>query len=497
MAYLPNYDDEDPGARPMPVSPGMAAAANPMFAPPAAAAPAPTSPAAAGPSGFINFSQYLNANKDAATRTAGQVTGGLQKQGVAAQKGLQTAVAGFNQGVQAGSLQAPRQGIAIADTAAGARWMNTPAKPYVSTYSDADRTAAGKAAAEKWDGDLAAAGARGRVGKTAGRMNSDRAVADALAAYDAAHPKTDPHPGPATGTPGGPYAISRDQAAQYAGTQYTGPESLTEGASGEKLRTDTAKAAEGIANTARYGGLEAALRDEYGKGGYTEGQGQLDAGLVGQVGRRDLAGLRDRFRGLQGNLDAAGARAATDAAGAKGDTASIASGYEGILGQYDAKVAEEKAARDAANAAAAKGGKRTYDNLSDYKASDHVGNLNDAPGHMASAAATGSVAGGWGAAGSGFSAGVNDLLQAGARAAFGRETARGLKNGMKYADPTRYGNLEDDGGNMVSEWDSLGSEDVQGKVYGSMTQAELDEVAAMSPDQQKAWLAQRKQELGL
>lgn len=95
MAYIPAYDDDEKD------QPQQATA-------PAAGGAAPTGPVAAQPqqqqpaaSKFVNFSRYLNANRDSAQNTANQMTAKADQEGAAVKQGVQQATATFQQSANA------------------------------------------------------------------------------------------------------------------------------------------------------------------------------------------------------------------------------------------------------------------------------------------------------------------------------------------------------------------------------------------------------------
>lgn len=94
MAYTPYQDDDEDEFRPAGAAPAAASA------PGAAAVAAPAQPQGGR---FVGFSQYLNANRDAAQRTAGQVADGVEKQGQGAEGALRQAQGAFRQDVQRGA----------------------------------------------------------------------------------------------------------------------------------------------------------------------------------------------------------------------------------------------------------------------------------------------------------------------------------------------------------------------------------------------------------
>ncbi len=148
MAYISaqEQDDEEQRQQVQAPVPGMAGA--PAQAPQAAPA---QQPAAAAPkqSRFVGFGRYLSANRDAASATAGPVSGATAGAGV--QKDLGTATADFGKAVSGGTMQAPMQYVApvapraapVAKSAAGAPAPQQPqaSAPGYGGSSDAQLTA--------------------------------------------------------------------------------------------------------------------------------------------------------------------------------------------------------------------------------------------------------------------------------------------------------------------------------------------------------------------
>jgi hypothetical protein len=96
MAYISALDEEDDEGR-------QTAAPPPVAGAPVAGAP--VAPVAQQPaaSRFVNFSRYLNANRDAASRTAQSISGSIDQNGQSVQNDLAGAQTAFGTAVQSGS----------------------------------------------------------------------------------------------------------------------------------------------------------------------------------------------------------------------------------------------------------------------------------------------------------------------------------------------------------------------------------------------------------
>lgn len=107
MPYV--IDDEDQlqqgalGSGVSRLTPGQAAA--PMPAPAPAAAPRP----GAGSGNWVNIGQYLDANRDVANRTAGELASSIEKDAEGARGGIKGAQEQFGKDVQEGGFRAQRQ----------------------------------------------------------------------------------------------------------------------------------------------------------------------------------------------------------------------------------------------------------------------------------------------------------------------------------------------------------------------------------------------------
>ena len=474
MAYLPSYfaDDEKEkqttaaagGQRPRTGAPVATAA-------PAAATPsAASAPAQGGPSGFINWAQYVGANKDAAKRTAGQVAGRLGKGAQAAQAGLQGAYGTFAEQMKAGTSLPPVAGMTVTSSPSAARWANAkaahPAAP-LPAYDAAARAGAGYSA------------------RSDSGLNPDDAAAAeqaALAAYDAAHA---PAGGYQAQTGPTPTYISREDAERAAGQTYTGPEDITSTEGWDKVRQDTEDAQDSINATGRAddSGINALLRDYYGKGGnYSQGQSMFDAALVGGEGRKQFADMRRQYADLSGNLDRVAKDSALQVGGARRASDEAAKTYGRLLGDYDKAEADRKAREAAAAAGGATGAGKKYANR----------NLYDHPSQ------------GFGGQDMGkFGSTVNDIGKAGYdlnRAINPLEwamNAANIKSPFDQMAADTYGGGLPNYANQIN-WGDAGLDNAQGDaVYDSMTQAELDAVGAMAEPARVAWLKARAKELGL
>lgn len=101
MAYISALEDEEEKApQPGPVVKSSALTATTPAGPVAQQQqPAPTA------SRFVNFSRFLNANRDAAQNTAKQITGDISRQGDQVQNDTQKAQQQFGSAVQAGTVK--------------------------------------------------------------------------------------------------------------------------------------------------------------------------------------------------------------------------------------------------------------------------------------------------------------------------------------------------------------------------------------------------------
>lgn len=283
MAYLTSIDDqnEEEGLQ----SPG---AAKPSIAPAAggAAAPGggPESAPVSSPSKFVNFSQYLNANKDLSSKTSGQVGASLTAGAEGARNSLADTQEEFKKRVAGGSLTygGNQIGTSGVEPVYGAR----------PTFN----------------------------GATSGVV----------------------------GTYGGePMTPSEDARAKSKQT-YTGPDSLSGVASYQDLAKKTADAQAKVGGTGTEGGLQTLLKDQYGSNGdYSKGANSMDAALVGATGRKQFENLRSKYGGLTQALEGANTASAGVANAARTSTAAAATRYGADADAEDKRKADASAKADA------------------------------------------------------------------------------------------------------------------------------------------------------
>jgi hypothetical protein len=267
-------------------------------------------------SGYVNFGQYIEANKDNSNRVAGEVAGGIGKAAGQAQAGLQKAQRGFGMGLATGN---PFGGQSMAAAPSGRHEVGAPVAPPVAGITPVATPAQSM---------------QGAPGTTKQGMTSA------------------PTQGPGSGAPAGAPTISIEEARARAGQGYTGPKGLDISAD---LRKQTGAAQSQLGLTKDEGGLEALLRQKYGGAGYGKAQSRFDAALTGQAGGSRFRELRSKYGNLTGTLSAAEAAAAGRAKAAEAEVAATAGKYGSQVTAYDQEQAErEKNIKETAEKAKAK-----------------------------------------------------------------------------------------------------------------------------------------------
>lgn len=244
---------------------------------PASSSPTPQQ----GGSGFVSWDRILNANKDAATASATKETQGIQQGGQSVQNDLTSRQNAFNSGLNAGNP--------------------------LSGTKQADLTITGGAS----NGNLPKVNAFNQQTSTPEVVNfANQRAAQQKSAKDAQQ-------------------LQQNLALVKNPLQYTGPNSLSEGAGWDSLlgkAGDAADQANALGQRDANGQLRGdsgvqALLQKNQTGNYTQGQSQEDAALLGAAGRGRFDQLQSQYGGLLGNLNSADATAQGEASAAKSQVA--------------------------------------------------------------------------------------------------------------------------------------------------------------------------------
>lgn len=347
MAWLPNYDEDEERGR------GQAWTGMGAVAGPAGAAQAQAQAAPAGK--FVNFERYINANKGAAEKTAGEMASEVGGKAQASQDALKSAQGAFSSQVAAGSPFGSGQRAPTHPNSAFGRGAPPPAPTQALPASSLN---ANTAYAGYQMPQVAAPNVTAQTGAT-GVSRQELAGS-----------------GPQIG--GGREAdISADEARRRAESRYTGPGSLSGMAGYDSLLSGARDAQAGLERLGSISGQQAMLQEKHGKqGGYSAGQSKLDAGLSNAVGRSRFDELRGKYGDLAKAIEQADAMSAQEANAARGFTDDVAGQYADAYGkaegdrqaqQADAdRKAEEARTQQADDAAVAKVGEgdlRTLDDL--------------------------------------------------------------------------------------------------------------------------------------
>ncbi len=284
MPYVPNYTDEEEkdAANAM----GGAGSAAPqataaMQAPGMAPAPAPGGAALTG-SRFVNFDKLMSANQSTSDRISNEVTTKAKDAYGKAREGVGNASSAFQAGVNSGSL-GPTKAV----------------ETYKSPYTVATT-------AKPVGGSVVTSHSAG--------LQQPAAV---------------------------PGAMNIADARKLSTKTYSGPESLASMAGYGDALQFARTADDYTGNVGTNAGREAIIQRDYGVG---RGQGsKLDAALMGAAGGRGFQDL-SRFAGFAKQIEAANADSIAEAARAKADTASAATGYKNQVDQYDAFARGDAAA---------------------------------------------------------------------------------------------------------------------------------------------------------
>jgi hypothetical protein len=368
MAYI-EQDDEDEkqqgqGQQPnglMQIGQGASGATDTTTSPVQGSAAAATNPNAqpvsqdAGqtPGRYVNFQNYFNANKDAATATADKLTDTITKQAGDAAQALGAQQATYANDVKAGAAgaklspgmtlsggntpppawPAPSTGMGAAAGAKGAANAGsnvTLAPTKAPTPAPAPAAPAGPAM-PSWANVL---GLGSLTPKPAAPV-SGAPIAMALGPVGYGGNFTTPT-GVSTSKDGG---VSDDATK----TQYTGPNSLSDSSDWGTLLGKVGKASSAANAATTDGGRQALLQQQQAGQQYGAGSSNFDAGLAGTAGGDKFDKLKAQFGGLQKQMDDANTASQGQSEAARAQVADY-------NGRVDAKDARLKSAADAQTA---------------------------------------------------------------------------------------------------------------------------------------------------
>lgn len=263
-------------------------------------------PTSSGPTatGHVNFDSLYGANADVAQREAGKAADAAQGKARGVHQGLAGSMNQFSQAAKAGTQQGP--------TGAQQSWAQNAA-----TGVDMPKRVRG-----------AGFSPTGQTNVTTKGDNQPHITEEQEGLVST--------PPPLAPTPGEPAApspditgITRDQIAAGANAKYGGPNSLSETNGYQKLLKEAVAADQAVANP-------------------VSGQSQFDSMLLNAAGRPRFAQLQQNYGHSANDVEAANRTSTQTAAGAQAATKDAANAYQGLLGQYDARVgADQKSAKDA------------------------------------------------------------------------------------------------------------------------------------------------------
>jgi hypothetical protein len=411
-----------------------------------ASAPQQTAPVnnalgnAAGQSatGYVNFDSLYNANADVAHREAGKRTDAAEKAAQGAQAARTGAQQSFSDAVRTGTLATPeQQHYAWRDH--GATGVQH-GKQVTSADHDTKGTYDG---AEAKQGHVTEQneGLESSVTRTSGAP-PDAGPVSPLA------PKAVP-----TGAPTSSFYDTANDAAieaqvrERAKAEYAGPDSLAGTDGYEELLQETV-AAQDLANNP------------------LTGLGDTDRALLGAAGRPRMAELQQKYGGLTKELDAANVASKAEADSARKATDETADVYEEMLALYEGRKGEEQAGEDRAT-------QRSEDVMANAaKKSDNQTKFNEYIKSRSN---------------------VRNVLHEAAKklslseyilnAAGEQGLTERLTNKLTPMSSTNKDNVS-------WQW---GDDDAD--VYGSMTDADWMEFAALSDAEKRAWIEERKKKL--
>ncbi len=280
----------------------------------------------AGDSGsrFVNFTQYLNANKDSAAAQAQALARSVSAHGQAAQTDLAGAQQKFSAGVQAGSGSGNAvQGGPTAKSKAGQ-------VPGAQTGGGGKYSVLPSALASSPGSGSAPVMNTGLTPPATPTSPSGAPLGKGQSALEGV---------PQRGSD--PMTVSRAQADARAKESYTGPAGLYEqdptGFSGLMGRTQQAQdEAQALGSGTGLQGLMHA------RSGGTAGQNRFDAGLMGATGGQAFQDLAQRYGKLNDALNGAQSRSVQNADEARATTQSNANSWGNLVNQQDAAQGESQ-----------------------------------------------------------------------------------------------------------------------------------------------------------
>lgn len=368
MAYLPIDEDQEEQQRQ--TQPGAAPSGPITSSAGVSGAVSGGAPGQAPTAGkYVNFQQYINANKGATDSMVNGLAGRVDKPGQAAETGLANAQSQFDKDVKAGSLTYGQQLTSTPRTPGPA--LATPAPSEVYRRPTATAAAAPRPPSQ----------ARVPRGTQPGTIKPS-GLATAAPTVQTTEQTTPQVSMLATPTQSN-VAAAPNYKAQYLAARsgrpapdyaslsqrtYAGPGGLGEMEGYNDAKKQAERAQERARALAGPGGIEASIASAYGgQGARTGGQSRLDAGLAGAVGGSRFADLRQKYAGLMGKFSAAEGAAGDQAAAAAAGTASAAGRYGIDAGMYEhalGEVEKERQAEEDRRAAEAQAGRDQWTNAS-------------------------------------------------------------------------------------------------------------------------------------
>lgn len=259
---------------------------------------------ASGGGQYVNYTNYLNANKGAATSSAQNLAGAVGGEAKQAQGDLSTTEQQFNQGMKSGS-------------------------PFGGGFGDFQPGQGFPPGAE-----TGISTPRAAPSASSGQFQPASQTPAARPQYQLPN-QADPSSALAGMNPGD--AANEAQQRSYWG--YTGPSDLAGTNNFAKTQADTSNAAADLAATGNAAGMQGLTQKFTGE---NTGDSAFDSALMGSAGAPSFSTLRNQYSGLQAALDAANQTAQGQAANAQQYATNAAAAYGAAVPGLEAQNQQQQ-----------------------------------------------------------------------------------------------------------------------------------------------------------